>query len=192
MGAENIMNITETNIPGCYEIRPKISTDNRGRFIKTFQENLFRSNGLLDRFAEEFHSESRKGVVRGLHFQIPPMAQAKVVYCVSGAVLDAVVDLRVGSPTFGRFATFALTDRDGTILYIPEGLAHGFCVLSDSAIMMYKVTAEYTPSLDAGILWDSAGIPWPVSDPVLSERDRAFPRLSDFTSPFTHRGPEEN
>jgi len=186
------MIITETNIPGCYEIRPKILTDHRGRFIKTFQENLFRNGGLPDRFAEEFHSESRRGVVRGLHFQLPPMAQAKVVYCVSGEVLDAVVDLRVGSPTFGRFATFTLSDRDGTILYIPEGLAHGFCVLSDSAILMYKVTAGYTPSLDAGILWNSAGIPWPVSDPVLSDRDRAFPRLSEFKSPFTRRRLEGN
>jgi len=181
------MDIRKTEIPGCLEIHPPVFPDRRGRFVKTFQDSLFSRNGLATGFAEEYYTVSHRGVLRGLHFQLPPMEHHKVVYCVAGEVLDAVVDLRVGSPAYGRFATFALNAETASILYLPPGLAHGFLVLSGSAIMLYKVTTPYSPGHDSGILWNSAGIPWPDRSPVLSERDGKFPPLSGFQSPFLYR-----
>ena len=181
------MQLKETKIPGCYEIEPLIFRDERGSFIKTFHQNVFSENDLVNNFAEEYYSVSYKNVLRGLHFQTPPMDHTKVVYCVSGEVMDVVVDLRKGSPTYGEFETFNLNSTIGNIIYIPAGLAHGFYVLSDIAILMYKVTTIYSPNNDSGILWDSAGITWPTFNPLVSKRDSEFVPLLKFDTPFIYK-----
>ena len=175
----------ETSIPGCLEIELPVSRDKRGSFTKSFRRDWWHQAGLKTEFLEEYHTLSGRGVLRGLHFQLPPRAVAKLVYCPWGEVLDAVVDLRSGSPAYGRHQLFDLKD---TALYLPRGLAHGFYVLSDSALMVYKVSDYYAPELDAGILWDSAGIPWPDEKPLISNRDAGFPDLKDFKTPFRFEG----
>ena len=182
------MEIKATKIPGCYIIQPHIATDKRGYFIKTFHQDIFNEKDLKTDWAEEYYSVSKKGVLRGLHFQLPPHEHAKLVYCTAGEVLDAVVDLRIGSPTYGNYLTFNLTAVNASIIYIPPGLAHGFYTLSKKATMMYKVNSIYMPDLDSGILWSSAGIPWPDSKPIISERDKSLPLMSEFKSPFVYSG----
>ena len=181
-----MFDLRESAIAGCYEIRPKVFIDGRGQFVKVFQAEPFSRLNLVTDFREEFFTTSRQGVIRGLHFQAPPMDQTKMVYCVSGSALDVVVDLRVGSPTYGCFAQFELDADQPTCLYIPHGLAHGFCVLDASATLIYKVSKPYAPDCDDGIAWDSVGISWPVSEPILSERDRGLTPLADFRSPFVY------
>lgn len=180
--------VNHTGIPGCFEVRPKIFKDERGLFVKTFHHELFVANGLETRFAEEYYSFSRQGVLRGMHFQLPPHDHIKLVYCVSGEVVDVVVDLRVGSPTYGKYETIVLSAQNANMLYIPAGLAHGFYVTSESATMMYKVTTVYSPEHDAGILWNSLDIPWPAAHPIVSDRDSGFAPFSDFKSPFSYTG----
>ncbi|MDH3974413.1 MAG: dTDP-4-dehydrorhamnose 3,5-epimerase [Deltaproteobacteria bacterium] len=180
------MKINETELPGCYELVPHIFKDERGLFVKTFHEEQFREKGLVTHFGEEYYSFSHKGVLRGLHFQTPPMDHAKMVYCVSGEVIDAVVDLRVGSPAYGKYALFDLNSEKCNIIYIPSGMAHGFYVTSESALLMYKVTTVYSPEHDSGIHWRSAGIPWGNDNPQISKRDGSFPSLADFKSPFQY------
>lgn len=173
-------------LAGCFELQPKAFDDDRGRFVKVFHEQAFAAHGLETGFAEEYYSVSHKNVVRGLHFQLPPMDHVKMVYCVAGEVLDVVVDLRVGSPTYGQHSLCRLSADKANSVYIPKGMAHGFCVLSEQAIMVYKVGTVYSPVHDAGVLWHSAGISWPVSQPILSVRDRGFPTLDQFESPFRY------
>jgi len=180
--------IRQTKIPGCFELLPKLFKDERGSFVKTFHENVFKENGLETHFSEEYYSFSHKRVLRGLHFQLPLMDHVKLVYCVYGRVLDAVVDLRVGSPAYGNFETFELSAEQANMVYIPKGLAHGFYVLSEGAIMMYKVTTVYSPEHDTGILWRSANIPWPDERPIISKRDSEFIALENFKSPFIYKG----
>jgi dTDP-4-dehydrorhamnose 3,5-epimerase len=178
------MKIDQTNIPGCVEIYPDILRDNRGAFVKTFHEGFFTDHGLTTRFAEEYYTCSHRGVLRGLHFQTPPMELVKMVTCVSGRVFDAVVDLRIGSPAYGKYLTFELSAEAGNMLYLPAGLAHGFQVASLEAVLLYKVTAVYSPAHDSGIRWDSAAIPWPEDDRIISKRDSLFSPLSEYKSPF--------
>lgn len=176
--------VQETDLKGCLRILPIVREDSRGTFIKTFHMDEFRSLGLPTSFAEEYFSVSRRGVLRGLHFQTPPMDHEKIVYCAEGEVTDAVVDLRRSSPTYGKYALFDLKSSEGTMLYIPKGMAHGFYTRSSTALMLYQVTSVYAPACDAGIRWDTAGIPWEDASPILSERDQNFPALADFVSPF--------
>ena len=182
------MQFNETKIPGCYEIIPRVLPDERGLFVKTFNRQQFAECGLATDFAEGYYTLSRRGVLRGLHFQTPPLDHAKLVYCPAGEIFDAVLDLRSGSPTFGEVLTSTLSERTANMLYLPPGLAHGFWTTSDKALVMYQVTSRYAPEHDAGILWSSAGIPWPGGTPVLSARDRSFPRLDEFVSPFVFAG----
>lgn len=178
------MKFQAAQLPGCYEILPVASKDERGSFVKIFHQGLFSEKGLETLFVEDFYSISKQGVLRGLHFQTPPHAAAKLVTCLSGTVLDAVVDLRRGSPSYGRFATFTLDDEKGNLLYVPAGFEHGFYVTRGPALMLYKATALYDKAHDTGIRWDSAGIPWPDLRPIVSERDGRFPPLDDFKTPF--------
>ncbi|HOP41027.1 MAG TPA: dTDP-4-dehydrorhamnose 3,5-epimerase [Geobacteraceae bacterium] len=182
------MRIKETTIPGCREIFPCILRDQRGAFVKTFHDEVFHSNGLATDWREEYYSVSRHGVLRGLHFQLPPHDHEKLVYCTAGSVIDAVVDLRKGSPTYGRHLIVKLSADQGNMLYIPRGLAHGFYVTDESATMLYKVSSVYSPEYDSGILWNSAGIPWPDDNPDISTRDAGFSSLDRFLSPFTFEG----
>ncbi|MDA8329103.1 MAG: dTDP-4-dehydrorhamnose 3,5-epimerase [Betaproteobacteria bacterium] len=178
--------LVSCKISGCYEIRPQLHKDLRGHFVKVFHEQSFAAHGLETNFVEEYYSFSYKNVIRGMHFQLPPMDHVKIVYCVEGEVMDAVIDLRVGSPTYGQFALFELSAAKANSIYIPKGMAHGFCVRSEQAIMVYKVSSMYSPEHDAGVLYSSAGIPWPATVAILSARDQAFPTLDQFESPFRY------
>lgn len=171
---------------GCYNVHPKIFSDHRGKFVKIFHYDEFKKLGLESSFSEEYYSTSFKGVIRGLHFQLPPNDHTKIVFCVRGEVLDVLLDLRKGSPTYGKTATYVLSEEKGNFLYIPKGIAHGFCVLTSDATLVYKVSGVYHPKSDAGILWSSVQVAWPVSNPILSERDLSFPKLANFESPFKY------
>lgn len=180
------MEFRRTRIPGCYEIRAHPHEDARGRFVKTLHRGSFERHGLASDFAEEYYSVSGAGVVRGLHFQRPPADHVKLVYCIDGEVFDVVLDLRKGSPTFGSFQEFRLSASAANALYIPRGLAHGFCVPAGRATLVYKTSTVHSPEHDAGIRWDSVGVPWPCEQPVLSDRDQAFPPLHEFETPFVY------
>ena len=182
---DDMFELVPTAIPGCIEMRSPVHRDARGRFVKVFHRQTFADAWLNTEYPEEFYSVSHRGVIRGLHFQSPPMDQVKLVYCVDGEVQDAVLDLRLGSPTYGRHALIELSAQAGNMVYIPRGLAHGFCALSETAVLVYKVSSAYSPEHDCGVLWNSAGIPWSVTDPILSERDQAHPPFGTVVSPFT-------
>lgn len=179
-----ILEKLETTVPGCFELIPRKMEDARGCFVKTFHRDTFQEYGMETEWREEYFSISHRGVLRGLHFQLPPHDHAKLVYCMSGEMLDAVVDLRVGSPMYGRHILFRLSAADTKMIYIPKGCAHGFYTLSESATMMYKVGTVYAPEADTGILWDSVDIPWPDNDPLISVRDSGFRPFAEFVSPF--------
>ncbi len=174
----------ETTIPGCFELIPKVHSDERGFLVKSFHEREFHDMGLATDFKEEFYSISKKGVLRGLHFQHPPANHIKLVSCLRGHVLDAVLDLRTASGSYGRSILLDLSEDIERILYIPSGCAHGFYSLTNGSLMLYRTTTVHSPDLDAGILWNSAGIKWPDISPVLSPRDLSFPVFSGFKSPF--------
>lgn len=181
------LQVNTTSISGCFEIVPKIFTDERGSFVKTFHQDAFREIELETSFVEEYFSVSMKGVLRGLHFQLPPKDCTKIVYCISGEVIDIAVDLRVGSPTYGKHHLFELNDRKANIIYLPIGIAHGFYVTSEQAIMVYKVSQVYNADLDTGIHWDSIGVSWLNKKPIVSKRDNNFVGLDDFHSPFIYQ-----
>lgn len=185
---EPFLEVRTTSIPGCFEIYPHVVSDDRGCFVKVFHVEAFAAHGLETVYVEEYYSVSRYGVIRGLHFQTPPMDHAKLVYCVEGRVQDVALDLRRGSPSYGRYELFELSAERANMVYLPQGIAHGFCVLSDAATLVYKVSTVYSVKHDAGVLWSSANIPWSVTDPILSARDRAHPPLVDFVSPFVYEG----
>lgn len=178
--------IKESRIKDLFEITPRILSDVRGAFIKTYHKEFFKEKGLEFDFAEQYFSTSKKGVIRGMHFQLPPHAHAKLVYCITGSVLDVLVDLRKGSLTYGQYDCFKLTANRHNILYIPVGLAHGFRALSDDAIMLYNVSTTYHKEVDTGIRWDSFGFDWKIENPVLSGRDLSFHSLQEFESPFVY------
>lgn len=185
------MKLIETKIPGFFKIRPQIHEDNRGNFVKIFQKSVYSKYFAETDFVEEYYSSSVKGVVRGLHFQLPPHDLAKVVCCLRGKIFDVVLDMRIGSPTYGNYETVILEANENSLLYIPSGLAHGFCVLSDNASLLYKVTAEYSAEHDSGILWNSVSIHWPINNPIISKRDANFVSFDSFKSPFTYKNIEK-
>ena len=182
------MKIVSTKIPGCYQIFPKVQNDSRGTFVKTFHSIKFKDFGLKTLFKEQYYSISKKNVLRGLHFQMPPYDHAKLVYCVYGEVLDVALDLRVGSPSYGKYLSIKLSPKKGNMIYIPNGFAHGFCNLKNNSILVYNTTTVYNPKKDTGLHWDTAGISWPVKKPVLSKRDLLLPNFKDFKSPFVFDG----
>jgi dTDP-4-dehydrorhamnose 3,5-epimerase len=182
------MQFVPLSLPGCFLIEEAPRLDDRGMFLKTFQIDAFESAGLAVRFAEEYFTLSKKGVLRGMHFQVPPYDHAKVASCLSGSVFDVVLDLRVGSPTFGKAESVVL-DRDGHCqIYIAPGIAHGFYALTDDVLMYYRVTSLYAPQYDMGVQWRSVPVVWPNATPTLSVRDAGFPAIEDFVSPFRYEG----
>lgn len=178
------MKVHPTTLPGCLLLEPTLFNDLRGRFVKTFHNTTFESLGIAADFREEYYSVSKKGVIRGMHFQLPPEDHYKLVYCTAGAIFDAVLDLRRGSPTFGKHESFELSAENGHMLYIPSGFAHGFCALEDNSVMMYRVSTEYSQPHDCGIRWDTVEVNWPADAPIMSERDQSFCSLAEFNSPF--------
>ena len=175
----------ETHFSGLILLQPRIFKDHRGSFIKSFHETDFRALGITFSLREEFYSTSAKNVLRGMHFQVPPAAHAKLVYCVQGRVLDVVLDLRRSSPRFGQSFGCELDSVKRQILFIPAGFAHGFLSLEDDSLMVYKTDHIHAPEQDQGIAWNSFGFQWPLNQPpTISERDRQFPPWPDFQSPF--------
>jgi dTDP-4-dehydrorhamnose 3,5-epimerase len=174
------MDVTATELPGVLLVRPRIFHDGRGTFMETWHRDRYALAGIPSPFVQDNAALSRRGVIRGLHYQYP-QPQGKLVMVLLGTVLDVVVDIRRGSPSFGKWLGAELSADNGHQLWIPEGFAHGYAVLSDTAIVSYKCTRAHDPAGDAAIRYDDPvlGIDWPVSDPILSEKDRAAPLLSD-------------
>jgi len=170
----------ETPLPGVVLVEPQVFGDARGFFMETYHLEKFRRAGIGETFVQDNHSFSRKGVLRGLHYQVG-RPQGKLVRVVSGEAFDVAVDIRRGSPTFGRWHGVRLSAENRRMLYVPPGFAHGFCALSDDVHFLYKCTDLYAPELDRGIRWDDPdiGIEWPVSGPVLSPKDAGLPLLRD-------------
>ncbi|QRR01944.1 dTDP-4-dehydrorhamnose 3,5-epimerase [Dyadobacter sandarakinus] len=170
------MQIRETSIAGLIEIFPRIFEDERGLFFESYNEQAFQKHGLPTGFVQDNQSFSKKGVVRGLHFQKAPFAQGKLVRVISGRVLDVAVDIRPDSPTFGKYEIFELRSDTHNIAYIPEGFAHGFAALEDT-VFSYKCTNVYNKEAESGILWNDPdlGINWGVVDPIVSEKDIILP-----------------
>jgi dTDP-4-dehydrorhamnose 3,5-epimerase len=172
------MKVTPLELEGLYMLEPIVHGDHRGYFMETFNETIFQRLGLQVRFVQDNHSLSKeKGVIRGLHYQLPPKAQTKLVRVLAGAIYDVVVDLRRHSPTFGKWIGITLSEENKRQLFVPKGFAHGFCTLTPNTQVFYKVDEFYAPEYDRGIRWDdpSLQIDWPVSDPVLSDKDRSHP-----------------
>lgn len=186
------MEVIKTNIEGVFIIKPRIFKDERGYFFESFSQREFDEKvvpilGHKVTFVQDNESKSSYGVMRGLHFQCPPFTQSKLVRCVKGAVLDVAVDIRKGSPTFGQHVAVELTEDNHRQFFIPKGFAHGFAVLSETAVFQYKCDEFYHPEADGGIsiLDDSLGIDWRIKDKaILSEKDTKHPLLKDFDSPF--------
>lgn len=174
------MHVTELSLPGLLHIEPVFFGDSRGYFLQTWQAREYRDAGLPGSFVQDNLSLSQKGALRGLHYQ-KPNTQGKLVFVLKGEVWDVAVDLRVGSPTFGRWEAITLKGHTHNQLFVPPGFAHGFCVLSEEALFTYKCTDFYAPHNEHGIIWSDPDldIPWPVKDPILSPKDGKYPRLRE-------------
>jgi dTDP-4-dehydrorhamnose 3,5-epimerase len=174
------MNIIPTELEDVILIEPKTFEDSRGFFLETYHRDRYQSSGVRDEFCQDNLSFSCQGTLRGLHYQFPH-AQAKLVQVLQGEIVDVAVDIRRGSPTFGRAAVVRLSGENRRQLYIPRGFAHGFCVLSATALFSYKCSDLYAPDCDRGVLWSDPdlAIDWPVAGPLLSAKDAKLPRLRD-------------
>jgi dTDP-4-dehydrorhamnose 3,5-epimerase len=174
------MDVTTTDLPGVLLVRPRVFRDSRGSFLESWHGDRYARAGIPATFVQDNAASSRRGVIRGLHYQYPE-PQGKLVMVLLGTVLDVVVDIRQGSPAFGKWLGAELSSENGHQLWIPEGFAHGYAVLSDSAVVAYKCTRSYNPAGDAAIRYNdpALGIDWGVVDPILSDRDLAAPLLSD-------------
>lgn len=186
------MDITETKLSGVKLLKPRRFGDHRGFFAETYSRRVYAEAGVDDVFVQDNHSLSAAvGTVRGLHFQAPPHAQAKLVRCGRGAIFDVAVDFRRGSPTYGQWVGYELCAENGAQLYIPAGFAHGFATLEPDSEIIYKCSDYYAPETEGALRWDDPdiGIEWPLSGaPVLSEKDAEAPLLADLDSPFSWEG----
>ena len=187
------MEIKVLDLPGVVLLRPRRFADARGHFVETYNERTFSSAGIGVKFVQDNQSYSAKrGTIRGLHFQLPPAAQAKLVRVLQGGVYDVAVDLRVGSPTYGQWRGATLTADGGEQFFVPGGFAHAFCTLEPDTVVAYKVDGFYSPSHDSGLIWDDPdlAIDWPVApgEVVLSDKDLKLGRFADFVSSFTDQG----
>ena len=183
------MNIIKTGIEGPIIIEPRIFGDNRGYFFESFNSREFaEKTGLNINFVQDNESKSRYGVLRGLHFQLPPYTQSKLVRVVKGRVLDVAVDIRKGSPTYGKYVSCEMTEENHRQFFVPKGFAHGFCVLSEEAVFQYKCDEFYHPEAEGAIAWNDPEIaiqrPISSNEVILSEKDMHHPCLKDFESPF--------
>ena len=185
------VNVIETKLPGVKLIETAVFGDHRGFFTESYNEAAFKANGITHAFVQDNHSLSvEPGVLRGLHYQLDPRAQTKLIRATAGAIYDVVVDIRKGSPTFGQWQGFILSAANKRQLLVPQGFAHGFCTLVPSSEVQYKVDALYSPEYDRGIAWDdpALAIDWPTAKPVLSEKDAKHPVLADAEMNFVYEG----
>lgn len=180
------MDIIKTGIPDLSVFCPRIFTDGRGFFMESYNRDRYRDAGVDADFVQDNMSLSKRNVVRGLHYQAPPFEQGKLVSVVAGRVLDVAVDIRFGSPTFGKFVMVELSAANHRQFWIPAGFAHGFIALEDDTVFVYKCTNVYSPEHDRGIIWNDPdiAIEWPVITPIVSEKDARLPRLKDITKEF--------
>ena len=180
----------ELEIPGLVLIEPLVFNDERGFFLEFYKYYEFSQHGIKEFFVQDNHSRSSYGVLRGLHYQNPPKDQGKLVRVIKGEIYDVAVDIRRGSPTYGKWIGVNLSERNKQMLYIPPGFAHGFCVLSVEAEVIYKCTNEYDPSLEAGIIWNDPeiSIQWPIEELMISEKDRRWPNLNNANNYFVYGG----
>lgn len=172
----------KTSIPDVILVIPKVFDDERGFFLEGYKKSEFKKNGIDVEFNQDNQSKSTKGVLRGLHYQASPKSQAKLVRCIRGEILDVAVDIRKSSPTFGKWVSAKLTEENKHMLFIPEGFAHGFVVLSDTAELLYKASNEFSKEHDRGVLWNDPdiGVDWGIDfEPILSEKDKNQIRLKD-------------
>jgi dTDP-4-dehydrorhamnose 3,5-epimerase len=187
------MNVQNLNIPGVIRFVPRRFSDVRGHFVETYNERTFAQAGITTKFIQDNQSYSaNRGTIRGLHFQLPPATQAKLVRVLHGRVYDIAVDLRMGSATYGRWVSETLTAAGGEQLFIPRGFAHAFCTLEPDTVVAYKVDDFYAPDCDSGLVWNdpTLRIDWPVSanEALLSEKDLKLGSFADFVSPFKNEG----
>ncbi len=177
-------------IPGVFLIEPPVFGDARGFFMETYKRSEFTAAGIPE-FVQRNHSRSARGTLRGLHYQREPAAQGKLVRVIIGKILDVAVDLRRGEPSFGQWDSVALSAENRKMVYVPPWCAHGFCVLSETADVLYETTVEYAKELEGGILWNDPdlGIEWPVDKPILSEKDERLPCLRDADTGFGRKEP---
>lgn len=182
------MNFTfrKLEIPDVILVEPRLFGDERGYFMESYRRSAFAEGGIEADFVQDNRSFSGKGVLRGLHYQRAPFAQGKLVSVLKGEIFDVAVDLRPDSDTYGRWVAEHLTAENRAMLFVPEGFAHGFQVVSESALIHYKTTSEYAPSADAGIRWNDPelAIPWPLTPPTLSAKDESLPTLAEASSGF--------
>lgn len=191
------MQIIETGLPGLLLLEPRVFNDRRGFFLETWSRTTFAAAGLTYDFVQDNHALSvPAGVLRGLHFQLPPAAQAKLVRVTRGAVFDVAADLRAGSPTYGKWYGTILSGSNFRQMLLPRGFAHGYLTLAPDTEFLYKVDAPYAPDLDSGLAWDDPdlAVAWPLAEhgiaaPVLSDKDRRLPALAGFSSPFVFSAP---
>lgn len=176
-------------LPGLVLVRPQVFGDDRGYFVELYKRSDFARGGIREQLVQDNYSKSARGVLRGLHYQKNPKAQGKLVMCLKGGIYDVAVDIRKGSPHYGKWAGVELSEENRQMLFVPPGFAHGFQVLSEFAEVLYKCTEEYSPLNDRGIIWNDPdiNIAWPLKDPVLSGKDKIHPRLRDADNNFTTR-----
>jgi len=184
------LNFKKQDIPDVVLIVPETYGDERGSFAEVFKSSEFKQFGINERFVQVNHSWSKKNVLRGLHYQLNPAAQGKYVRAVVGEILDVVVDIRKGSPWYGKNVSIILSSENRKIIYVPEGFAHGFSVLSDTAEVIYYCTGEYAQEYDRGIVWNDSDlkIDWPANNPILSEKDARLPILKKAENNFIYEG----
>lgn len=182
-------NFKRLDIPDVILVEAQVFPDERGFFLESFKESIFNKNGINTRFVQDNYSHSIKGVLRGLHYQKNPKAQAKLVTTIRGKIFDVSVDIRKGSPTYGKWVGEILSDQNHKLLYIPEGFAHGFCTLSDEADVLYKVNQEYSEEHDRGILWNDpeVDVKWPIDKPIVSKKDLQQSFLKNADNNFVYR-----
>lgn len=173
-------------IPDVVLIEPMVFEDERGFFMETYKYSVFASSGIPERFVQDNHSRSVKGVIRGLHYQKNPKAQGKLVRVLAGEIFDVAVDIRKTSPTYGKWVGAVLSAQNKNMLYVPPEFAHGFCALIDGTEVIYKTTDEYAPEAERGIVWDDPdlAITWPVEQPIVSSKDAALPRFKAAENEF--------
>ncbi|RDY24515.1 dTDP-4-dehydrorhamnose 3,5-epimerase [Romboutsia maritimum] len=172
--------IKTTELDGCIEIIPNIFKDKRGVSSKIYHNTSFKKIGIKEEFKEDLIVTSKKGVIRGLHFQNKPFEQSKIVCCIKGSILDVILDLRKDSKTYGKYICVNIDTEVNNMVYIPSGFAHGYVALEEDTIILYKMSSEYMPEYEDGIRWDSMDIPWNVENPIISDRDKAFRKFSEY------------
>lgn len=181
------MKTEQTALAGVYIVHQDLFEDERGTFTKIFNSDVFDAAGLTANFRESYYSVSKKDVIRGMHFQIPPNDHTKLVYVTNGVITDVVLDIRKGSPTYGQFISIELSAENRKMTYIPPGFAHGFLSLQDGTSVTYLQTTVHSPDHDRGVHVNSFNMAWAVAAPIMSQRDQSFPSLKDFQTPFHYQ-----